>query len=692
MFKPIRLVLIILPILLLKLSFYHKSEISNYHMYVTDPEYSYLYSGMNICNLSTPAHVQGPGTPSQLIAAVAIKVVYTFRSTTDTLNVDVMKNPDVYCSSINALQIILLSFALLIAGLIVYKATNNIVTGMFIQLMPFTKWILLDLNLRIMVESLIIPAVVLLLAFLLLCIYDEKIDKNKRVDKYIIAFGLLIGFIASLKLVYIPIAIVPFLIIDGSNRKISYTLTSILAFIVFSFPILFHWVTFRDWYIVNFLHSGTYGTGQANIIDWNSYLSNFKLIFENNNFYIITLLASTVLALTYFIPNLKLKKENDKEYKAFLGMYITVVFLTLLFSKQYKEYYLTINFLLIVPLWYFILKILSRTLKFISFKYIQIVGFIIVSYFVWMNGPKLIIDYHQIGVDRDNKFKESLEYVEQNISSNDPVIVIADYFGAPFKEYGNFYGMAWCGPKMANIYALDLNKLYPNIYFYHGWNNLFNQWNTNNSYISLLKKYGNVTFFSGDKIVLNSLKSKIHGINRQLDTEWKVIKIFDKIGQTFYSVKYDSIAGQINEYVCDAEEIDSSNTYFSNSHGQFFDGVSNQNSDFYRSGNHSIKLENDQYGFSCAISEAQKGEEYLVEIWRLKNNNMNSALVVQASNSNDFYINTSLSVETEKNWEKLSLKFKIPDNLHNKDLKIYCWNFDKTSASYFDDLIIKRLF
>jgi hypothetical protein len=420
-------------------------------------------------------------------------------------------------------------------------------------------------------------------------------------------------------------------------------------------------------------------------------MNNFKAIFVNNNFYLITLIISAAFCLIYYIPFLKLKKENDKEHQAFLGIFITIVFLTLLFSKQYKEYYLTINFLLIVPIWYFIIKIFSRTINFISFKYIQLIGFIILGYFVWANGPKLIIDYHQIGVDRDKKYMESLYYVEQNLNSKMPVLVIADYFGAPFKEYGNFYGMAWCGPKMANVYAKDLNKLYPNIYFYHGWNNLFNQWGTNDSYISLLKKYETVTFFSGDNVSLNSLKSKFHGINRQLDTEWKVIKTFDKIGQTFYTVKYDSIAGKINEYDCDAEGKDSLNTNFSNIYGQLFNGASNQNTDFYRSGNHSIKLDKDQFGFTCTLSEVQKGEEYLVEIWRLKNDNPNSALVVQSVNSNDFYLNASTSIDTEKAWEKLSLKFTVLENIHNKDLKIYCWNFDKTKCSYFDDLIIRRL-
>jgi len=324
-------------------------------------------------------------------------------------------------------------------------------------------------------------------------------------------------------------------------------------------------------------------------------------------------------------------------------------------------------------------------------KYLLVTATLVISFFVWSNGPKLVFDYHSIRIERDKDFSKSLEYVEKKFTPSSPVLLISDYYGSPFKEYGLFFAMGWTKPKMGEIFALDLRKLYPNIYFYHGWNRAFNQWASNHSYIDLLKKYGTITFFSGDKVVEKSLSGKLHGINRQLDTKWKVTKTFDKIGQVFYEVQFDTIAHKINEYACDAEQKDSSNINFVNVNGQLFEGGIYQNVDFAKSGNYSVKLQKDQFGFTCSLSEVQKGEHYQVEVWRYMNGNNNSALVIQSINEGEFYLNSSSVTAQDGNWEKLTLNFNVPDNLHNKDVKIYCWNFDNTKTTFFDDLVIKRI-
>lgn len=689
--KPKNLLLLILPIFLVILSFIQRSERTNYHMYDTDPEYSYLFNGMNICNLASPAHVQGPGTPSQVVAALVIKVVHVFRPTSDTLNVDVMKNPDVYCKAINIFSFLLLAGALLFAGVATSSATGSVIAGMFIQLIPFTKWILLDLNSRIMVESMVIIGVVLLIPVVLLFVYGKNDGSKAWTDRFIIAISILIGFIASSKLVYVPIALVPFFVIGSTRRKTAYVVYSILAFFLFSFSIWFYWVPFRDWYITNFFHSGMYGAGQATIIDPGIFKANMKEIFLNDPFYLVTFLATGLTVLLWFIPALKLKKQKDSEFQVLLGIFLTILVLTLLASKQYKNYYLTVNYLLMVPAWFFILKIVSRTIKPVPFQIFRIAVFIVVAIFVYRDGPRLVFSYHPLRMENDRKFRESLTYVEENFTPNDPVLALPNYFGAPFKEYGVFYGMAWCGHKMATKYATDLNVLYPHIYFFHGWNNRFNQWGTNHSYIDLLKKYGEVTFYSGDKAWEESLKDKFKGINRQLDTHWSLVKSFDNLNQYFYKVTYDSLAANIKEYICDAEIAEESKAFFTNQLGQYFEGAIYQCDEFARSGNYSVKLLENQFGFTCTLSEVQSGEHYHIEIWR-KIGHDQSALVVQSSPDNDFYISTSTPVATEREWEKLQLEIIIPDNLRNRELKIYGWNFPNSGATYFDDLSIRKLF
>lgn len=689
-FKPQLILIIVIPILLGILSYQKKIERTNYHMYDTDPEYAYLFNGLNICNFSSPAHVQGPGTPSQMTSALVIRTVYLFRSTSDSLNVDVMKNPDVYCSAINTFTNLLLIVVLLLSGFLITQATGNIFTGLFFQLIPLTKWILLDLNSRIMVETMVIIGVVILSTLVIVFLNDPKVDHSKRFDKYLIGFSLLIGFIASSKLVYVPVALFPFFIIQGAKRRISYIWMSVVAFFLFSFSVFFYWVPFRDWYLDNFFHSGMYGAGQTSVIDWSIFKDNLNFIFIKDKFYLITFLANLVLLMIYFIPGLKLKRKNDKEFLTLLGIFLVLLIMTLLVSKQFKEYYMVINYLLMIPSWYFILKIISRPLRFVSFNIIQIAALVILGYFVYTDGPKLILEYHPFRMAHDKQFQQSLRYAEENKISDRPTLVLPNYFGTPFKEYGLFYGMAWCGSKMSNVYAKDLNQLHPYIYFFQGWNNSFNQWCSSFSFIELMKKYGTITFYSGDKTWEESLKTKLKGINRQLDTRWNLTKSFDDLQQSFYEVKYDSLAAKIERYDCDAETTDETGSVFINALGQKFEGTSHRNNEYSKSGNYSEKLMKDQYGFTCALSEVQKGEHYQIEIWR-KEGNQNSALVVQSAGQNEFYLNTTKAVGSEAGWKKLILDITISDNLHNKDIKVYCWNFDDSEPAYFDDLSIIRV-
>ena len=93
------LLFLILPVLFFYLSMFFKSEMGFYHLFGTDAEYAYLTDGLNLCYFNFPFHVQGPGTPLHIFSAIVITVVHLFRNQ-EPLIEDVMKNPDVYLTSI----------------------------------------------------------------------------------------------------------------------------------------------------------------------------------------------------------------------------------------------------------------------------------------------------------------------------------------------------------------------------------------------------------------------------------------------------------------------------------------------------------------------------------------------------------------------------------------------------------------
>jgi len=681
------LLFLVLPALFLIIGWMFSNEIGFYHLFVTDPEYAYLFNGLNILHFKLPDQVNGPGTPLQVYCAAVTKIVHIFRGQ-DTLVADVFKNPDVYLNIINKSIIVITFITLFLVGYFVKLATGSIFSGLFVQLMPFNTWQFFDLMRRIMVENFVIIGVFSLVIIMFLYIYRKK-ETSKIADFYVIAFSLIIGFIAASKLMYLPIAIIPFLLLEGGKKKLMYTLLSILAFCIFAYAIFGNWVSFRDWYLNNLIHSGQYGSGEASFIDPVSFKANFKAIFSQDNFYLKGFIFVIVGSLVYPILPSIFRKKDDKEYYALLGIAITVVVMTLLVAKQMKYYYMTTAILLLIPGIYFVIRILIRPLK-NYYKLLVILPVALIVLYLSYKETKATFIYHKNGAARLDIHLSAMREVNEKFGNN-PVLIIPNYYGAPYKEYGLFFGIAWCGSEMANVYAKDLRILYPDTYIHHGWNNLFNRWGESFSYIDLLKKYRKIILYSGDIPLEKTLSSKLFGVNRQRDTKISSLTNFESIGARVYEVEYDTNAVKMPfEITCNSETLDSTGTHFVDSDGLRFGNGETRTEEKSRSGSYSVKLSRGQvYGYTCELSEVKYGEKYEISVWRHKNGNTNAGIALMTPNPDVFYVFHS-EAEDQGEWSKIMIEFEVPSNIHNMDLRIYCWNPDEESVVYFDDFSIEK--
>jgi len=296
-------------------------------------------------------------------------------------------------------------------------------------------------------------------------------------------------------------------------------------------------------------------------------------------------------------------------------------------------------------------------------------------------------------IAKKESYISTMKYIQKNYKMNQPTLLISDYYGASYKEYGLFYGMAWCGEKMRNKYAPVLIKLYPQIYFYHGWNNMFNYWNNSFSYIDLLKKYHNIILYSGDSELEKNLAPKLHGINRQLDLKYKKVYFNELTNQNIYEVTYDSIAScKYNQFICDAELLDKTKSSFINPQGLLFDNGITQSYEKARSGKYSSKLTKEYpYGMTTILSEINNGEHFKISVWIFDNGNTNAGLVVAANDVEKYYNFKTKSSITENQWQRIEIDFIVPLIAHMQDIKIYCWNPDPILPAYFDDLEIEKL-
>lgn len=684
------LVISIVPILIILFGFYLKNSQPSNYLYCVDPEYCYLFNALNFAHLQHPFHIDHPGTPLQMLSSIIIRIVHIFHNSNITLDEDVFSNPDLFIYSINICTIILSSVMLFLLGLFTLKWTHDLTSAFFLQLTPFSSYIIISLFDRLIPENLLIP-VTLLLILLIISNLNSSNTKN-NILKFIILFSALIGFGTAVKITFVPFFIIPLFLIPGVINKLKYSILSIVFFSLFAYPIFFRWVDFRNWVESLFIHSGQYGAGPSNLIDKHIFITNIKTIIFQEQIFTFSLLIFIITSSIYFITYFKFKLKEDKYFNALLGITVTMILILIMVAKQYKNYYITPGLLLVVPGIYLTIYIYNRRLGFKS-NWIIIPGLLIFILCLYHFQIKNVFKFSATRHENKEHYMES--YGIDKKYTGKPILMICNYTGSAFKQYALLFGIVWTGgsdTKMHKWYAATLSKMYPDAYIYKSYDNLFSDWSNSFSFITLLKKYKQVYLDTRDQEVKESLTTKFNGLNRQTDTKDTLVYKNNYSLETIYKFTFDSSENSRHlRYECDAENTDSTKFNFITD-GLIFKNGNTQSDEQAYKGKFSAKLTKDKpYGMTCSLSEVQTGEKYSISIWRYKNGNLNSGLVISTNNSSLFYNCVSITSETSAKWEKLEYILSVNEQINNCDINIYCWNYDQSLPAYFDNLVIERI-
>ena len=236
-----------------------------YYLFSIDPDYTYLFNGLNLAHLNFPTHIDHPGTPLQLLVCIVLRVVHLFHNPSWPIDKDVFTNSEFYLKSIVIVIFSLVVIAHFILGKWVYKSTKKMTTAIFLQATPFVSTTVLCLFNRILVEHLLIFWLFLIIPFFIAYIFDDNTPNKKNfvenlTDKYVIGFSILMSLGIATKITFFPVAVIPLILLNG-NKKIIYFGYTMVAFSIFAFPIFHQWVYFRNWVEGLLIHSGQYGTG-----------------------------------------------------------------------------------------------------------------------------------------------------------------------------------------------------------------------------------------------------------------------------------------------------------------------------------------------------------------------------------------------------------------------------------------------
>lgn len=474
-----------------------------------DPEYVYLLNAANLAGLKGVGHIDHPGTPVQALGAVIIRVVHFFNFSSEIdWHTHLIQRPEYYLKAINFVLVMLNVLVFLALGVFTYLLTNNFVLSLWLQISPFFSITLLQFGLtRVTPEPLLFFSSSMMIVFLVVKVHSKDVPSARENINMIIIFALVTGFGVACKVTFIPLAIIPLILLPKLKNKVLYLFASGIGFVIFTLPIIRMYPRFFEW-IVNLLsHSGRYGSGPSKLISTEKYLKNIvQLLLGNPFFSIILVLALLIVLITLFTPKLRRVSRASIHFKLLAAVTAAQLAGLLMVSKHSAHHYL-------LP----VLN-LSGIVLFLIFHYFnhfqdhydlnpKIIPICAVIFLVTLTG--LVNPWGQLNkrIDRlENLKKKSLELHQQ---------VKEDY-----KDYAKIFYYLGSSPEYALKFGNDLSRSYhteflerqyKSIYFYDIWTKRFTGFDYHEtiSFEAIRGKYKDKIVFQGSRgIKIPGLKLK----------------------------------------------------------------------------------------------------------------------------------------------------------------------------------------
>ncbi len=440
-----------------------------------DPDYVYFMSGLNISEgYLKVKHIDHPGSPLQYLVAVVFRMVWLFRKNPSGFIEDVLSHPDLYLSMVNLAITVLVSAALFITGKYVYKKTTSITYGMLVQTLPFISVILYEIIGRITLELLLPLPMLALSAFL---IRHVSSNCEKFTNRELLLLGFILAFGLSLKLTLIPLWFIPLIIVKSWRGKILVLASAIVFFLVIAFPVTLQIERFWHWTKDLFLHSGQYGSGEGNIVDFAKLKENLGQIIrlqKHFSYLVAAIIILIPLAIIWFKKHQT--PHGNKLIYVSAAVVAAIIVQAIMSGKHYAPRYF-MPALMFGPVLIFLLAEIVKA--FYPVKIIKtLLALSIVFFLLWNVKQQLgIINYTSEAYEKQiaarNMTRNMAKTLEQ--PSGIKIIVSQDY-GCPFPEYALHFSTVWSAPALRENYLEKLAKLYPDTYQYTTWDGNFIYW------------------------------------------------------------------------------------------------------------------------------------------------------------------------------------------------------------------------
>ena len=314
----------------------------------------------------------------------------------------------------------------------------------------------------------------------ILLYYFER-DKNQW--KYVLFFSLIIGAGLGTKVTFLPLIMVPLIILPTFKKKLVYIAGIVPAFVLFTIPAIPEYKEMFFWMRNLFRHTGIYGSGEKGIIDSQTYFPNIIRIFESNPIFVFVVVAGIVVLLIHYWLNRK--KETNWDSRFLCGIIGTFIFGILLVAKHHKDHYIIPVLLLNGIALYFIINIINNIFQSKILNSILLPFAVIIYIFmVGLHQPNKLIAINQDYKAANFEIAATNFLIEQNYTDFTRI------------NYYTFSLNKFTALKFGNDYTKqktlsNLTSMYPYTYFYELSSDQFLNWNQKVHLRDIIEIHGN---------------------------------------------------------------------------------------------------------------------------------------------------------------------------------------------------------
>jgi hypothetical protein len=260
-----------------------------------DPSYQYLFNGVGLMEGYAPRHIDHPGTPVQILVGCLTLLAWLVRSGLGLdqapYAVSVAQDAEFY------LRVVALAFAAANAaaigwlGWLVLKYSRDPACALLTQSGYLLLWKLFPRIFYVAPESILILAAVGLAATMAPRLFEGR---RATVGEAITGgFFIALGFTAKIN--FAPLILV--VLVSDPRAIVVGTIAGVIFGFLFFLPIIGEINYVLRWFKDIAMHTGSYGTGSAGIVDWSAVPSRFLAILGEIPLFLLAMVGLLVAGL-----------------------------------------------------------------------------------------------------------------------------------------------------------------------------------------------------------------------------------------------------------------------------------------------------------------------------------------------------------------------------------------------------------